>query len=200
MSLPLGDPHSSMSLRLLQLTRTIAPSLLGSKHRLIHTMASQMPVKLVILDDYHNIAAQHFSTIDTSKLEVVTFNDTLPSYTHPQTTDADRKKLVVRLRPFAVLSTMRERTPFPGELLRQLPNLKVIFATGTQLASFDKETIKELGIQLAAAPGKERTDGKGSGPSARAKIDIKKGGEHPTTQHVWAIILAWPAALRLMMP
>ncbi|KAL5465431.1 hypothetical protein PMIN06_000591 [Paraphaeosphaeria minitans] len=189
-----------MSLRLLQLTRTIAPSLLGSKHRLIHTMASQMPVKLVILDDYHNIAAQHFSTIDTSKLEVVTFNDTLPSYTHPQTTDADRKKLVVRLRPFAVLSTMRERTPFPGELLRQLPNLKVIFATGTQLASFDKETIKELGIQLAAAPGKERTDGKGSGPSARAKIDIKKGGEHPTTQHVWAIILAWPAALRLMMP
>ncbi|KAF2440541.1 glycerate dehydrogenase [Karstenula rhodostoma CBS 690.94] len=153
-------------------------------------MASQTPVKLAILDDYHNIAAQHFSAIDPSKLEVVTFNDTLPSYTHPRTTDADRKKLVDRLRPFAALSTMRERTPFPGELLRQLPNLKVIFATGTQFETFDKDTIKELGIQLVAAPGKGRTDGKGRGPAARAKIDIKKGGGHPTTQHAWAMILA----------
>lgn len=50
--------------------------------------------------------------------------------------------------------------------------------------------MKELGIQLAAAPGKGRTDGKGSGPAARAKIDIKKGGGHPTTQHAWAMILA----------
>jgi lactate dehydrogenase-like 2-hydroxyacid dehydrogenase len=153
-------------------------------------MASQTPVKLAILDDYHNIAAQHFSAIDPSQLEVITFNDTLPSYTHPNTTDADREQLVDRLQPFVALSTMRERTPFPGELLRQLPNLKVIFATGTQFESFDKETIKKLGIQLVAAPGKGRTDGKGRGPSARVKIDIKKGGGHPTTQHAWAMILA----------
>ncbi|KAJ4286320.1 hypothetical protein N0V90_013354 [Kalmusia sp. IMI 367209] len=153
-------------------------------------MTSQTPVKLAILDDYHNIAAQHFSTLDTSKVEMTTFNDTLPAYTHPETTDADRKRLINRLRPFAVLSTMRERTPFPGDLLRQLPNLKVIFATGTQFETFDREAMKELGIQLCAAPGKGRTDGKGSGPSARARIDIKKGGGHPTTQHAWAMILA----------
>lgn len=81
-------------------------------------MASQTPVKLAVLDDYHNIAAQHFSAIDSAKLEIVTFNDTLPAYTHPNTTDSDRKKLLDRLRPFEALSTMRERTPFPGELLR----------------------------------------------------------------------------------
>ncbi|KAF1966907.1 glycerate dehydrogenase [Bimuria novae-zelandiae CBS 107.79] len=153
-------------------------------------MAPQAPVKLAILDDYHNIAAQHFSAIDSSKLEVTTFNDTLPSYTHPQTTDADRNALIDRLRPFSALSTMRERTPLPGALLRQLPNLDVIFATGGQFETFDKATMKELGIQLVAAPGKGRTDGKGSGASARASIDIKKGGGHPTTQHVWAMILA----------
>ncbi|KAF1958984.1 glycerate dehydrogenase [Byssothecium circinans] len=153
-------------------------------------MTSQVPIKLAILDDYHNIAAKNFSGIDSSKVSITTFNDTLPAYTHPKTSDADRKALVDRLQPFSVLSTMRERTPLPGDLLRQLPNLKLILATGTQFETFDLRTAKELGIQVVAAPGKGRTDGKGSGPSARARIDIKKGGGHPTTQHAWALILA----------
>ncbi|KAF2476763.1 glycerate dehydrogenase [Lindgomyces ingoldianus] len=153
-------------------------------------MATLSPVKLAILDDYHNIVAPHFSHIDPSKLSITTFNDTLPVYTHSATTDEDRRALVERLKPFTVLSTLRERTPFPGELLRQLPNLKVLLATGTQFETFDLKAAKELGITVCAAPGKGRTDGKGSGLSARAKIDIKKGGGHPTTQHAWALILA----------
>ncbi|KAF2797097.1 glycerate dehydrogenase [Melanomma pulvis-pyrius CBS 109.77] len=153
-------------------------------------MAASSPIKLAILDDYHNIAAQHFTGVDPSKVSITTFNDTLPSYTHPDTSDAQRKALVDRLQPFAVLSTMRERTPFPGELLRQLPNLKVILATGTQFETFDLKTAKDLGIAVCASPGKGRTDGKGSGLSPRAKMDIKKGGGHPTTQHAWALILA----------
>jgi lactate dehydrogenase-like 2-hydroxyacid dehydrogenase len=151
--------------------------------------ANTFPIKLAILDDYHNIAAQHFSAIDPSKILITTFNDTLPSYVHPATTDAQRKALVERLKPFSVLSTMRERTPFPGDLLSQLPNLKVILATGTQFETFDLKTAKGLGIKVCAAPGKGRTDGKGSGITPRAKIDIKKGGGHPTTQHAWALIL-----------
>jgi len=153
-------------------------------------MATQLPIKLAILDDYHGIAVSHFAHLQPTDVRITAFSDTLPAYTHPKTTDADRKKLVDRLKPFSVLSTMRERTPFPGELLRQLPNLKVIFATGTQFETFDRQAMKELGIALCAAPGKGRTDGKGSGLSARAKIDIKKGGGHPTTQHAWAMILA----------
>ncbi|KAF2691783.1 glycerate dehydrogenase [Lentithecium fluviatile CBS 122367] len=153
-------------------------------------MATKSPIKLAILDDYHNIAAQHFSHLDPSKVSTTTFNDTLPAYTHPKTSDAERTALVDRLKPFAVLSTMRERTSFPGELLRQLPNLKLILATGTQFETFDLKTAKDLGIRVVAAPGRGRTDEKGSGPSARSKIDIKKGGGHPTTQHAWALILA----------
>lgn len=151
-------------------------------------MTAPFPVRLAVLDDYHNIAAQHFTHIDASKLEVTVFDDTLPSYQHPQTTDADRKALVDRLKPFSALSTMRERTPFPGELLKQLPNLKTIFATGGKFESWDLDIMKELGIQVCAAPGKGRTDGEGSGSTARS-LSLKKGGGHPTTQHVWALIL-----------
>lgn len=147
------------------------------------------PIKLAVLDDYHNIAAEHFSHIDSSRLDITVFNDTLPSYTHPKTTDGERKALVERLKPFSVLSTMRERTPFPGELLRQLPSLKIIFATGGKFESWDLDAIKELGITVYAAPGKGRTDGKESGKSPRS-LPLKKGGGHPTTQHVWALILA----------
>ncbi|ORY03498.1 hypothetical protein BCR34DRAFT_70561 [Clohesyomyces aquaticus] len=177
-----------MSQRLQQISKILKPTAPGS-FRANSTMASH-PIQLAILDDYHNIAASHFSHIDPSKLRITTFNDTLPAYTHAATTDADRKALVQRLKPFTVVSTMRERTPFPGELLRQLPNLKLLLATGTQFETFDLKTAKELGITVCAAPGKGRTDGKGSGPSARVKIDIKKGGGHPTNQHAWALILA----------
>lgn len=152
-------------------------------------MSSPQPIKLAVLDDYHNIALQHFSHLPSSQVQVTVFNDTLPSYTHPKTTDAERQALVERLRPFSVLSTMRERTAFPGELLRQLPNLKTILATGGKFESWDLATMKELGIAVCAAPGKGRTDGKGSGQSPRS-LPVKQGGGHPTTQHVWALILA----------
>ncbi|CAN9244941.1 unnamed protein product [Alternaria alternata] len=150
-------------------------------------MAS-LPIKLAVLDDYHNIAASHFTHIDPSKVDITVFNDTLPSYSHPGTSDAARKALVNRLKPFSALSTMRERTPFPGELLRQLPNLKVIFATGGKFESWDLDTMKDMGITVCAAPGKGRTDGRGSGTSPRS-LPIKQGGGHPTTQHVWALVL-----------
>jgi lactate dehydrogenase-like 2-hydroxyacid dehydrogenase len=147
-------------------------------------MILSTPIKLAVLDDYHNIALQHFAHIDRSKLDIKVFTDTLP-----QSTDADRAALVERLKPFSVLSTMRERTAFTGEILRQLPNLKVILATGGKFESWDMNVIKELGIKVCAAPGKGRTDGNGSSQSTRT-LPVSKGGGHPTTQHVWALVLA----------
>ncbi|KAL1796205.1 hypothetical protein ACET3X_004745 [Alternaria dauci] len=150
-------------------------------------MASQ-PIKLGVLDDYHNLASSHFSHLDPSKVSITIFNDTLPSYSHPRTTDTDRNALVIRLKPFSALSTIRERTPFPTDLLRQLPNLRVIFATGGKFESWDLGTMKDMGIVVCAAPGKGRTDGRGSGTSPRS-LPIKQGGGQPTTQHVWALVL-----------
>ncbi|CAO2657181.1 Nn.00g033070.m01.CDS01 [Neocucurbitaria sp. VM-36] len=152
-------------------------------------MTSSLPIKLAVLDDYHNIATQHFSHLDPSKVQTTVFSDTLPAYSHPKTTNADRKSLVDRLEPFSALSTMRERTPFPSELLHKLPNLRYIFATGAKFESWDLDTMKQLGIKVCAAPGRGRTDGKGSRQSPRS-LPVKKGGGHPTTQHIWALILA----------
>ncbi|KAH5439894.1 hypothetical protein HBI47_046050 [Parastagonospora nodorum] len=151
-------------------------------------MSLTPPIKLAILDDYHNIAAPHFAHIDKSKLHITTFTDTLPAYSHPSTSDADRAALVARLQPFSVLSTMRERTPLTSDLLQHLPNLKLILATGGKFESWDMSAIKQRGITVCAAPGKGRTDGAGT-QSPRA-LPVKQGGGHPTTQHVWALILA----------
>ncbi|KAF1914058.1 D-isomer-specific 2-hydroxyacid dehydrogenase-like protein [Ampelomyces quisqualis] len=152
-------------------------------------MASSTPIKVAVLDDYHNLAEKHFEHIDRSKVDVTVFRDTLPAYSHPKTSDADRKALVDRLKPFSVIFTMRERIALTGDLLAQLPNLEVILATGGKFESWDMKAIGEQGIKVCAAPGKGRTDGKGIGQSLRS-LPVKHGGGHPTTQQVWALILA----------
>lgn len=145
---------------------------------------------LAVLDDYLGISETHFAHISPDKLSVAVFQNSLLPFTHPQTSQAEKGALVHRLKPFTAISSMRERTPFPRELLQQLPNLRLLLTTGTQFETFDLIAAKELGITVAGAPGKGRTDGKRSNRPIRPKIDIKKGGSHPTTQHTWALILA----------
>ncbi|KAI0874955.1 D-isomer specific 2-hydroxyacid dehydrogenase [Hypoxylon argillaceum] len=136
--------------------------------------------KLAIIDDYLNTSAAHFSHISPAKLEMTTFRDTIVPLNEVETS-----RLVERLRPFDLISTVRERTPFPGSLLAQLPNLKLLLTTGTQFEQFDLVRAKQLGIPVVAAPGLGRTD------SAVPRMpNIKKGGAHPTTQHTWALLLA----------
>ncbi|KAI2606744.1 glycerate dehydrogenase [Hypoxylon sp. NC1633] len=156
----------------------------------VRSLATQAKLSMAILDDYLDIAKPHFSHIPESQLSITTFNDSLPAFNHPQTSASSRQAIIDRLRPFTIISTMRERTPFPRELLLELPNLKLLLATGTQFETFDLTAASELGISVAAAPGRGRTDGKPSQRPARPKLDIKKGGSHPTTQHAWALILA----------
>ncbi|KAK9423391.1 putative Glycerate dehydrogenase [Seiridium unicorne] len=137
---------------------------------------------LAIIDDYLNTSAPHFAHIAPARLEITTFRDSIVPDSEEQVT-----RLVERLRPFDLISTVRERTAFPGSLLRRLPNLKLLLATGTQFENFDLKTARELGIPVVAAPGLGRTDQPNSVP---ARPNIKKGGAHPTTQHTWALILA----------
>lgn len=153
-------------------------------------ISTQSRPSMAVLDDYLNITPGHIKDIPPERLSVTVFRDTLPSYTHPQTTQAQRDAIVDRLKPYTVISSMRERTPFPGELLRRLPNLKLLLATGTQFETFDLTTARDLGITVAAAPGKGRTDGRSIDRPVRPRLDIKKGGSHPTTQHAWALILS----------
>lgn len=141
---------------------------------------SSGPHKLAIIDDYLDTSAPHFSHIPPSRLQISTYRDTIV----PQG-DAETTRLVERLKPYTLISSVRERTAFPRELLRRLPNLRVLLATGTQFEAFDLAAARELGIAVAAAPGLGRTDDKGA-----RRPDIRRGGAHPTTQHAWALLLA----------
>ncbi|KAI0443034.1 D-isomer specific 2-hydroxyacid dehydrogenase [Xylaria telfairii] len=154
---------------------------LGTKRGLATLSASQSRTpSLAIIDDYLNTSKPHFVDIPSSKLQITTFNDTIvPS------NEAEEARLVERLRPFDMISTVRERTAFSGSLLRQLPNLKLLLTTGTQFEMFDLAAARELGISVVAAPGLGRTDR--AGPE---RPNIKNGSVHPTTQHTWALILA----------
>lgn len=138
---------------------------------------------LAILDDYLSISTPHFDHIPQSDVTIKVFKTPFP-----QRTTSEREALIEKLKPFTAISTMRERTPFPASLLRDLPNLKLLLCTGTQFETFDLEAAKKLGITVVAAPGKGRTDS--NIPQNKKGQDIRKGGNHPTTHHTWAMILA----------
>lgn len=70
---------------------------------------------------------------------------------------------------------MRERTPFPRELLARLPNLKLLLTTGTRNASLDLDALKERKIPVAGAVDNTATHATGT---------------DSTTQHCVALILA----------
>jgi len=159
----------------------ISPALNALLGRRTMAHLSSRP-SLAIIDDYLNTSAPHFTHIPSERLQITTFNDSITPIN-----DAEAARLVERLQPYELISTVRERTAFPGFLLRQLPNLKILLATGTQFETFDLTTAKELGITVVAAPGLGCTDQLAPGPP---RPNIKKGGAHPTTQHTWALILA----------
>ena len=72
---------------------------------------------------------------------------------------------------------MRERTPFPKEVLTNLPNLRLILTTGPHNAAIDLEACKEAGIVVA---------GTGFSPSNTSVAPMRDN----TAQHTWALILA----------
>lgn len=134
-------------------------------------MATQEPIKVAVLDDYQGLAKAHFAKL-SPKFETTYFPETLLPYNRAQTPEHVKAQLVERLKPFAIISTMRERTPFPGDLLQKLPNLKLLHSTGKRNLSLDLETAKQLGIAVHGA------------------TELKKSkGPDSTTQHCIALVL-----------
>jgi lactate dehydrogenase-like 2-hydroxyacid dehydrogenase len=139
-------------------------------------MPSGSKMSLAVLDDYLGVSKPVFASL-SSRIDVFDFPETL------QATDStQRGQLIERLRPFTIISTMRERTKLPAEVLKSLPNLKLILTTGLKNASIDTNACKELGITLVGASGKGRSDGASAGSPAPSSLDS-------TMQHTWALIL-----------
>lgn len=132
------------------------------------------PIRVAILDDYASTSKPIFEKlIETNpnlNLQIDSFPDTLPTRA-PSGLDAS----VTRLQPYTIISTMRERTPFPAELLSQLPNLKLLLTTGNRNASIDVPECERRGIILA-----------GTGSTQHSKFVT---GYDSTNEQNWALIL-----------
>jgi len=115
--------------------------------------------RVAILDDYQNVA---LSSADWSavarRADITVFRD------HVE--DLDR--LVERLLPFEIVVLMRERTPFPRELIERLPNLRCIVTAGMRNRSIDLAAAAERGIVVSGTENVGLT----------------------TVEHTWALILA----------
>ncbi|ERS96462.1 hypothetical protein HMPREF1624_07375 [Sporothrix schenckii ATCC 58251] len=136
------------------------------------------PVKVAVLDDYKGHAKAYFDTLDPAAFEVVYFPDTLLPYNHASTSQADKDALVARLAPFAVISTMRERTPFPGALVDRLPNLALLLTTGSRNRGLDLDAFQRHGVPVVASVDRGEGESEGvAGPSS-------------TAQHFVALLLA----------
>lgn len=128
------------------------------------------PIKLAILDDYQGIALKHFESLKPN-FEITTFPDTLLPYNDVSTPEDVKSQLVERLKPFTIISSMRERTPFPASLLEKLPSLKLLLNAGNRNKGIDMEAAKKLGITVTGTSGKS------------------KRGPDSTTQHAIALTL-----------
>jgi phosphoglycerate dehydrogenase-like enzyme len=122
-------------------------------------MQNDQLVQVAVLDDYQGVALQSADWSQLNgKANIVVFRDHL----------SDSTALVERLKPFDVLSVMRERTPLTRAILEQLPNLKLIASTGARNASIDLAAANERGITVCH-----------TGYSAHGAIEM-----------TWALILA----------
>ncbi|KAI1809885.1 D-isomer specific 2-hydroxyacid dehydrogenase [Poronia punctata] len=130
---------------------------------------------IAILDHYQKISDTPFDRLRTAGYQVTTFTDTLLPYNHPDTPQDAKDALVKRLEPFEIICSMRERTPFPAELINRLPNLKLLLTTGGRNASIDVKACEARGIPVAGTTA--------GGKSPRT-------GPDSTTQHCVALTLA----------
>ncbi|HYG91116.1 MAG TPA: D-2-hydroxyacid dehydrogenase family protein [Azospirillum sp.] len=96
-------------------------------------------MNIAILDDYQRIAR---TLADWDRLPAGTGLDVFHQHI------ADRDALVAALLPFDVLVIMRERTPFPADLIERLPNLRLLVTTGMRNLSIDLDACRARGITV----------------------------------------------------
>jgi phosphoglycerate dehydrogenase-like enzyme len=98
-----------------------------------------MSVQIAVIDDWQNVAN---GVVDWSVLESAGQVHFLHDY------PADTATMIERLKAFAVICVMRERSTFDQALLQGLPNLKLLVTGGMRNAAIDIAAAKALGIQV----------------------------------------------------
>ena len=115
--------------------------------------------RVAVLDDYQDVALKmaDWSALP-SDVDVSVFHDHLSKL----------EDVALRLSGFEIVASMRERTPFPRDLLARLPRLRLLMTTGSRNAAIDLDAATDLGIVVCG------TGGLG----------------HPTAELTWGLILA----------
>ncbi|KAG7450628.1 uncharacterized protein BT62DRAFT_991500 [Guyanagaster necrorhizus] len=121
---------------------------------------SQAPIRVVVLDDYQQVALKSadWTSLKQRGVVVDVFVDAI----------SNEEELVTCLQPYDVICAMRERTKFPRSVLERLPNLKFISTTGMGNRSLDTEFAKLKGILVSGT----------------------QSAGNSTVEHIWTLILA----------
>jgi len=105
-------------------------------------------MRIAVLDDYQGVAREMADWASLgADCEVVFFRE------HFSTLEVLERKL----SPFEVVVAMRERTPFPRELLEKLPRLRLLVTTGKRNASIDVAAARSRGVTVCGTPGSSGT-------------------------------------------
>ena len=116
-------------------------------------------MRLAILDDYHSVSLDVADwTVVAEKVDIHVFTSHL----------GDEDHVAAALAPFEILVVMRERTSFPGSLLRRLPKLRLLVTTGQRNLAIDMVAARECGIDVCGT--------------------TLLG--YPAFEHTWALILS----------
>lgn len=100
--------------------------------------------RVAILDDYQNVALKFadWSSLN-DRIGITVFDKPF----------ASQDEAIRALQDFEIVCAMRERTPFPREVLTALPKLKLLLTSGMRNASLDLEAAKERGITVCGTGG-----------------------------------------------
>ncbi len=98
---------------------------------------------IAILDDYQGVA---LAMADWSGLAK---EHRLQVFRHPL---ANQDETAAALAGFEIVCLMRERTPFPAQLFRRLPKLKLCVTTGLRNASIDVGAATAHGVIVCGTP------------------------------------------------
>lgn len=98
-----------------------------------------MAVQIAVIDDWQDVAS---GVVEWSALEGTGEVHFVHDY------PADNDTLAKRLETFQVICVMRERTRFDEDLMRRLPNLKLLVTGGMRNAALDIKAAGALGIQV----------------------------------------------------
>jgi D-3-phosphoglycerate dehydrogenase len=99
--------------------------------------------RCAILDDYQSVALKmaDWSKVD-GDLDIKVFSEPL----------GGPDEAARALKGFAIICAMRERTPFPRQLIEALPDLRLLLTTGMVNRAIDLDAAKERNVVVCGTP------------------------------------------------